>query len=59
MIIDLERCYGCDACKAACQEEHMTPPAARFAEVLRAARPGTGWEDETAEGRVFFPLLSP
>ena len=36
MIIDLEKCYGCDACAMACRDEHLVPADVHFVTVLKS-----------------------
>lgn len=49
MVIDLERCYGCDACAMACRDEHCLPEGIAWARVLKGEIPNS---DE----RVPLPL---
>lgn len=35
MMIDLEKCYGCDACAMACRDEHFVPADVHFIIVLK------------------------
>ncbi len=48
MIIDLERCLGCDACAAACEAAYLTPPSMPFHVVRKV---------DTDSGRRFLPML--
>ncbi len=34
MIIDLKRCYGCNACTIICKQRHTTPPGTFWAKVI-------------------------
>jgi Fe-S-cluster-containing dehydrogenase component len=48
LIIDLEKCYGCDACTAACRNEHLWPDDAPFTAVLKEA--------DTTPDRLTLPV---
>ena len=52
MVIDLARCYGCDACALACRDEHGTPAGVTWARVLKRE---VGTPPDTA--RIPLPLL--
>lgn len=54
MVIDLETCYGCDACKMACRDRYLSPPSVTLAEVLKVDVKGTG---NTPPTRLFLPHL--
>ncbi len=49
MVIDLERCYGCDACAMACRDEHCLPDGIEWARVLKG--------EPNSDRRVPLPLL--
>ena len=48
-IIDLEKCYGCDACSTACRNEHLWPDDVPFCVVVK--------EPRETPGRMTVPLL--
>ncbi len=49
LIIDLEKCYGCDACGAACQNEHLWPQDVPFNRIAK--------EPESHLERLTAPLI--
>ncbi|HJN04687.1 MAG TPA: 4Fe-4S dicluster domain-containing protein [Alphaproteobacteria bacterium] len=52
MVIDLERCNGCNACALACKVEHSTPNGIMYTMVLE--REAGKYPNAS---RVFFPVL--
>lgn len=34
MVLDVNRCVGCNACSVACKQEHATPPGVLYSRVL-------------------------
>jgi molybdopterin-containing oxidoreductase family iron-sulfur binding subunit len=52
MIIDLQRCMGCNACTIACKVEHNTPNDMHYTKVLEAE---VGKFPDS--GRIFLPTL--
>lgn len=52
MVIDLERCIGCNACTIACKAAHWTPPGVFWGRVLEKEI-GT----YPSVSRIFLPVL--